>query len=243
MGIFIPQRERTVAQLREMLLRGELPPGEQIFEAPLTERLGTSRTTIRLALERLAQEGLLTALPKSGFVVREFTLQDIWDAIETRGVLEGTAARLAAQRLEKREEVEPLRRIQTELDAAVQPDGFVQTSGESIDAAIYCAELNAAFHDGMIDLAKSPMLRWTIGRLTSIPFATVTAQTPPALDHMQLAGVHHHALIEAIENKEGARAEGLAREHARLARTIATRVLEGRRSTSRLGAALVKDGK
>jgi GntR family transcriptional regulator of vanillate catabolism len=225
-GEFVPQRERTVVTLREMLLRGELPAGEQILEAPLTVRLGTSRTTIRLALERLAQEGLLTPLPRSGFVVREFTIQDIWDAIETRGVLEGMAARLAAERLEKREEVEPLRRIQAELDAAIQPDGFVQTSGEEIDAGIFCARLAVDFHAVMVDLAKSPMLRWMMGRLTSIPFAAVTAQSASPMPLLRLAGLHHHALIEAIENKEGARAEALAREHARLTRTRLTLMMD-----------------
>ena len=54
---------------------------------------------MRLALERLAHEGLLEALPKGGFCIREFTIEDVWDAIEILGVLEGTAARLAAERL------------------------------------------------------------------------------------------------------------------------------------------------
>ncbi len=57
----------------------------------------------------LEHEGLLETLPGGGFVVREFTRTDIDDAIELRGVLEGTAARLAAERLDSEEELEPLR--------------------------------------------------------------------------------------------------------------------------------------
>src|SRR5579871_6967635 len=93
------QTGRTLLNLREMLLRGDFQPGERISELPLVARLGVSRTPIRLALDRLAHEGLLEVCPSGGFVVREFTVEDIWDAIEMRGVLEGTAARLAAERL------------------------------------------------------------------------------------------------------------------------------------------------
>src|SRR5215510_5557744 len=87
---------RTLLRLREMLFKGEFQRGERLSELPLSARLGVSRTPIRLALERLAHEGLLEASRSGGFVVREFTIDAVWDAIEVRGVLEGNAARLAA---------------------------------------------------------------------------------------------------------------------------------------------------
>ena len=67
-------------------------------ELPLVELLGVSRTPLRLALAELEHEGLLRGLPAGGYVVREFTQGDVRDAIEVRGVLEGTAARFAAER-------------------------------------------------------------------------------------------------------------------------------------------------
>src|SRR5579871_1212011 len=93
------QISRATLGLREMILRGEFWPGQRIAEIPLSAKLGVSRTPLRLAFERLEHEGLLRALPRSGFTPNEFSLADIWDAIETRGVLEGAAARLAAERL------------------------------------------------------------------------------------------------------------------------------------------------
>src|SRR6476620_12794278 len=81
---------RAFIGLREMLLHGELGRGERISELSLVARLGTSRTPIRLALERLAHMGLLDVLSSGGFAVREFTLSEVLDAIEVRGVLEGT---------------------------------------------------------------------------------------------------------------------------------------------------------
>src|SRR5215468_7256954 len=90
---------RAFIGLREMLLHGELARGERLSELPLVARLGMSRTPIRLALERLAHIGLLETPATGGFSVREFTISEVQDAIEVRGVLEGTAARLAAERL------------------------------------------------------------------------------------------------------------------------------------------------
>ena len=85
------QTDRTVLRLRELILTGEFGPGERISEHPLTARLNVSRTPIRLALERLAHEGLLEPYPTGGFVVRKFTLNDVWDGLEVRGLLEGGA--------------------------------------------------------------------------------------------------------------------------------------------------------
>lgn len=93
------QTGRALLTLRELLLRGEFSPGGHLSELQLVSRLGASRTPVRMALSRLAHEGLLEAAPFGRFRARKFTLAEVWDAIELRGVLEGTAARLAAERL------------------------------------------------------------------------------------------------------------------------------------------------
>ena len=96
--------------MRELLLRGEFRPGERLREIPLAARLKVSRTPLRLVLDRLEQEGLLTARPTGGFVAAEFTVQDIHDGIEIRGMLEGTAAKLAAERLESLDDLADTRK-------------------------------------------------------------------------------------------------------------------------------------
>src|SRR5678810_1474245 len=113
------QIERTVLRLRELILTGEFGPGKRISEHPLTGRLGVSRTPIRLALERLAHEGLLEPYATGGFVVRRFTLDEVWDGIEVRALLEGAAARMAAERLEDESELAALHSIQKEMDACL----------------------------------------------------------------------------------------------------------------------------
>ena len=80
------QVSRATLGLREMLLRGALRPGQRIAEIPLSAKLGVSRTPLRLAFEKLEHEGLVKALPHTGFAASEFSISDIWDAIETRSV-------------------------------------------------------------------------------------------------------------------------------------------------------------
>src|ERR1700730_17811078 len=140
---FSSQTGRTVLNLREMLLRGDYQPGERLSELPLVARLGVSRTPIRLALDRLANEGLLEVWPTGGFVVRAFTLTDVYDAIEVRGVLEGAAARLAAERLQDRRELAALCSLQEELET-VMP--LATELAPTIDSFARYLDLNESFH-------------------------------------------------------------------------------------------------
>src|SRR5271169_6344275 len=109
------QTARVTLVLREMLVQGRFRPGERIREVPLAARLDVSRIPLHLALERLAHEGFLEILPKRGFVVQKFSTEDIYDAIELRGLLEGAAARLAAERYKDVAELLPMQESSREI--------------------------------------------------------------------------------------------------------------------------------
>jgi GntR family transcriptional regulator of vanillate catabolism len=209
------QLGRTVLRLREMILKGEFGPGERISEHPLASRIGVSRTPIRLALERLAHEGLLEPYPTGGFIVRKFTLQDIWDGIEVRALLEGGAARLAAERLVSEREVDGLRKIQQDMDAIGEP---------TIDNFPGYLDLNEVFHAEIVRLSRSEMLRQAMDRLFSFPVASpriLVSVRPKMIEASEvfiISREHHYRLIDAIANRQGSRAESLAREHAQLTR-------------------------
>ena len=238
----ISQTDRAVLTIREMLLRGDFEPGERISELPLTARLlaasvNVSRTPLRLALDRLANEGLLRPWPTGGFVVCEFTLTDVWDAIEIRGMLEGTAARLAAERLKNDSELNALRSLYAQLEELVP-----------LDAAGFARylELNEAFHNELWRLAHSPMLMRAIEQVVKLPFAAPSALVfgqsesghSPRLS--VIAQEHHRAIIEAIAAREGTRAEFLAREHSRVARQNLAHTLEDWESLRRMpGGSLI----
>ena len=227
--------------MRELLVRGEFRPGERIREIPLAARLHVSRTPLRLVLGRLAEEGLVAARPTGGFVASEFSVRDIHDGIEIRGVLEGAAAKLAAERVTKPEELSEIRGCLARIDRLIQR----WTSGTD-SLAKYIA-LNARFHDLLVDLAQSAMIRRAIDRAVALPFASPNAflmghaQKKEGREIVTLSQIHHRAIIDAIAHREPARAEAMAREHSRLARTSLEMIMRDRHLLSQLpGASLIR---
>jgi GntR family transcriptional regulator of vanillate catabolism len=230
------QTARALVSVRELLLRGEFAPGERVSELPLVARLGVSRTPIRLALERLAHIGLLDVNMSGGFTVRGFTATDALDAIEIRGVLEGTAARLAAERLANIAELEALKRWCKAMDALERL---------SLDSFASYMDMNEAFHAAIVDLAKSPMLRRTMEQAVWLPFASPSAMVRPtsgmaiADETLAIAKEHHRGIVDAIGRRQGTRAESLAREHACIARRILEMSLSDSATLSRVPGALL----
>lgn len=208
---------RAVIELREKILSGELQGGMRLFEVPLAEALDISRTPVREALSRLAEEGLLDRLPNGGFVVRRFGYADVIDSIELRGVMEGTAARLAAERGVRPEALDQIKLTLKLLDACFGglPD--------EVDFDAY-SDLNERFHHELAALAGSEIIRREIERASALPFASPSAFLPDKANiatfrrSLRAAQDQHRAMIDAIEAREGSRAEAVAREHARTAR-------------------------
>lgn len=237
------QTVRAEVRLRELILTGELGSGERLTEQALVDRLGMSRTPIRTALVRLAEEGLLAPQPAGGFAVQSFSETEIHDAIEIRGTLEGVAARLAAERGVKPKALGELKDVLARLDDVVSgplgEEGFQQ----------YIA-LNARFHEVVVELAASDLLARQIQRVSSLSFASpsafvrVQAAVPEGRDSFVIAQAQHRLVVEAIENREGARAEALMREHARIAHGNLRHALANQHELARLlpGASLIRRG-
>jgi GntR family transcriptional regulator of vanillate catabolism len=232
------QTMRAVLRLRELILSGCFAPGERMAELSLVERVGVSRTPLRLALATLEHEGLLRALPGGGYTVREFTRADIVDAIELRGVLEGTAARFAAERGVRSRDLHALRTLNGTIAETVERADY-----ESFERYV---GLNERFHARLLSAASSPMLERALERITPLPFASASAfvlaesELPASRQILIIAHSQHSTLIEALERREGARAEAVAREHARIARANLEIVLAHRDVLGRVpGAALI----
>jgi GntR family transcriptional regulator, vanillate catabolism transcriptional regulator len=211
------QAVKAQLRLRELILAGELPGGARIAELALVERLGVSRTPIRAALMRLEQEGLLEGLPNGGYAVRTFSERDVADAIELRGTVEGLAARLAAER-----GVAPLLLAEARecLDAI---DQVLEQSALDDEAFSRYVKHNERFHALLAEMAASPVVVRELERVVSLPFASpsafalVQANTPRARDMLNVAQDQHRQVLEAVEQREGSRAEAIMREHSRLA--------------------------
>jgi GntR family transcriptional regulator of vanillate catabolism len=232
------QTTRALLSLRDLLLSGEFPPGTRMSELPLVERLGVSRTPLRLALANLEHEGLLENLDGGGYAVREFTMAEIHDAIELRGVLEGTAVRFAAERGATNDQLDRMKTLSGEMDPLVH-----RTDVDSFWAYV---ERNRAFHAVLLEAANSPVLDRALERILALPFASPSAlvqgqaELPESREILVIAQEHHRGLIEAIERREGVRAEALAREHARVALRNLEIVLDNRHVLEQIpGASLI----
>jgi len=205
-------------RLREMILAGELASGARIAELTLVEMLGVSRTPIRAALVRLEQEGLLQALPGGGFAVRTFSEGDAADAIEMRGMVEGLAARRAAERGVPQPVLAQAAKCLDGIDAVLKRPRL-----NDKDFLRY-VELNRQFHALLRDMAGSSVIERELDRVVNLPFASpsafvvLQAHSPQARDMLVVAQDQHRQVLEAIAQREGTRAEAIMREHSRIAR-------------------------
>lgn len=208
---------QALLRLRELILAGELPGGARIAELAIVEKLGFSRTPIRAALMRLEQEGLIDALPNGGYAVKTFSERDISEAIELRGTLEGLSARLAAERGAPPVVLNEARECLRELDAVLN-----QPSVNDLDFSYYVT-LNARFHALLSEMAGSAVIGKELERVSNLPFASpssfvvVQVHSPKSRDMLIVAQDQHWQVLDAIERREGSRAESLMREHSRIA--------------------------
>jgi GntR family transcriptional regulator of vanillate catabolism len=214
------QTNKALMGMRELILGGELRPGDAVLEIPVSERLGVSRTPVRAALVRLAEEGLLDR-SGSNYTVRAFTLTDIQDAIEMRGTVEGAAARLAAERGVGFLALTPLHETLAHLDVLLHRETALSAE-RPLDLIDRYMDLNAVFHRQLSGLTGSFVISRTLDHISLLPFASPSAMVFRFADESDvwktfLTGQEQHrALVEAIDHREGTRAEAIAREHARL---------------------------
>ena len=213
------KNSRVIFRIREMILQGELPPGERVREVELAAKLGVSRTPVREALPMLAQEGVLTQLDTRGFVVRAFTSQEIMDAIDVRGALEGLAARMLAEQ-------GPSRRLIHSLHECLREGDVIFARGHLIlaDEARY-ADMNKQFHSLIVEGSGSKVVAAALERNGRIPFAAAHAiafdkiDLPRMYEHLLYGHHQHHTIVQALENGESSRVAALMVEHANLSKT------------------------
>ncbi|WLW61049.1 GntR family transcriptional regulator [Achromobacter aegrifaciens] len=171
----------------------------RVREEELARKLGVSRTPVREALLRLGQEGILTMERHRGALLSPLTHEQYLEWLKLRVELEGFAAREAAMNASQRD-VDALRKI------------FAPFNDENLDVLIdeYSAA-NVDFHIALIRLASNGLLEkvWELfGHRDMLKTKTIKR-----LNRGRQSLSDHLALIDAIERRDAAEAERIARSH------------------------------
>ena len=192
----------------QMILEGELQPGERVVETRIARELGVSQSPVREAIRDLASVGFLESEPYRGARIRQFTREDALDDMDIRGELEAIAASRAATRITP-DELACLRELVAEMHAMGEAG---DVHGQAIK--------NTDFHATVVAAAGSPALQRMWGMLEPFARTYFTAMTS-GVDLVWL-GDRHEAIVDALEAGDSEQAARVMRDHAEEARGLLT---------------------
>ncbi|MDI6711426.1 MAG: GntR family transcriptional regulator [Thermoanaerobacterales bacterium] len=194
-------RDKVHRKLREAILKGELQAGERLIERRLAEQLGVSRTPVREALRLLEQEGLVSHLPRVGALVTQVNDMEVYEVYRIREVLEGLAARMAAEKIEAEQLARLFELLRSTEETASHGD---------LDAM---ERAHREFNDTIYRAAGSPRLYAMINSLVDCIARYARAGWHFQPGRVAEATREHRRLADAIRLRDGDLAERVAREH------------------------------
>lgn len=195
-------RSRVFNQIQNDILNGVYEPGDSLIETKLSEEMGVSRTPIREALRQLELEGLVQSIPNKGVIVKGVSAQDIQDIYTIRMLIEGLAARWAAEKITPQE--------MEELREAVDLEEFYTMKNDNGRLL----QFDTRFHDIIFKASKSKPLMHTLSTFHHyVQKARKISMSSPkrALEVLE----EHKAIMQAIIDKNADKAEKLTTEHVR----------------------------
>jgi DNA-binding GntR family transcriptional regulator len=206
MSAVIDRRARLSDQayeaLRGMIVGGEMPPETRISEPELTLRLGISRTPLREALLRLAQDGLVSIYPQSGSFVAPIRLEEVEEAQFVREHLECAIIRELGAGIDRRG-LASLRSLLTHQQEACDEGDFERFY--TLDEALHAEFCAIAGRPGVWRLIERSKVHMDRVRRLSLPIAL---QVPRLI-------AQHRAIVEAVGNGNAGAAEAALRAHLR----------------------------
>lgn len=207
--------QHVFENLKQAIIRGEVPPGDRLVESRLAGALDISRTPVREAIHKLEREGLLRKLPKGGFAVMNLSREDIEETFGIRCVLESYAARLAAENYNEEELLpleEKIREFQKCLDKG-QLDELPR--------------INTEFHSLFYALSRSPKLIKMINDLRDqiFRFRKILLKKDK---WAEVSNDDHRKILEAIRERDVNRVERVVKQHIARGQRIVLNALEQR---------------
>ncbi|MFO7853703.1 MAG: GntR family transcriptional regulator [Paracoccaceae bacterium] len=209
--------ETAYAALRADILAGALAPGDRLTETALAGRLGLSRTPIREALNRLAIEGFVDRAPGLAARVAAFRVDEVEQVFRIRVLLEGYAARRAAERASPAQVAE-LARLAAAMSARTPPRSAEDFEALSAD--------NERFHRLVMEAAEAHRLAAILALTVQVALVQRTYRRFSERDLIRSAR-HHEELAEAVAARAPDWAESVMAAHLLAAAAAVRRAGEG----------------
>ena len=221
-------REQVYKTLKSLILNESLAPNKRLIEEKLASEMGTSRTPVREAIQKLEKEGLIIKLPRGGFAVSAVTNDDIEEVFGIRSVLEGYAGYLATRKASE----EDIRSL--EETVAKEEECLRKKDIEEI------VRLNTVFHDILYKAAKSAKLYRIINDLRDYIYRyRIIIFRSEGIAEISIAD--HKAMIGLMKERQANQVERLIRKHVTRGKTLIKKQVKreqtkhgsGRKSTPR----------
>jgi DNA-binding GntR family transcriptional regulator len=194
--------------LKSMIIERQLLPGDKIPQEKLAEDLGISRTPLINALKFLEKEKLVQSIPRRGFFMRTFTQKEMISIFELREVLEGLAARKAAQKI-------------TDNQIVQLGKFFKQFAGDKdIDDIRAYAREDRRFHKFLLDIGAKEFLKSILETYNVISYSYQVVSPEGLVRHPRETIREHRAMIDAIAGRDAEAAENLMRRHFQRSRAV-----------------------
>jgi DNA-binding GntR family transcriptional regulator len=194
----LPLSEAVFRSLCQALRAGHYRPGDRLREEDVAQRLKVSRTPVREALGRLMAKGFVEPASGRGLIVRSLGAAEVLELYAMREILEGAAARLAAQHASA-----------PEIDALNDLEKAFESNAED---PTEMARLNRALHEAIFRAARNRYLDSALQELQD-GIALLGTTTFSVGGRPSTAATEHRSLIDAIAERDPDRAERLARAH------------------------------
>ncbi|MBR2929968.1 MAG: GntR family transcriptional regulator [Clostridia bacterium] len=194
------REEEVYQKLEEEILAGMYKRGSALTEMSVSSRLQVSRTPVRAALHRLAEEGLVEIAPNRGAVVVGVTVDDLIDTYKIRIRLEGLASSMATERMSVEEK--------KQLVDSVELSEYYMAKGDTERLK----ELDSEFHNIIYRASGNRMLSKILSELhrNIKAYRKLSLTVPGRLEKT----VHEHrAILDAILSSDSDKADKLTRIH------------------------------
>ena len=209
-------REEVYQSLRKSILHGKLKGGQRLIEEQLADQVGISRTPVREAFYKLERDELVTRLPKGGFVVREFTKEDVEEIFGIRSALESYAAYLATLHIAP-DKISILEKKLKESEGA---------SKRGDDDKVL--QLHTEFYDLLYKSCRSRKLAEMINNFRDY-FYRYRSALLRTENGMSYTNQYHRQMLKAMKKKNPRLAERVVRTHLARGKELVLKEIEAGR--------------